>query len=159
MARIGVSLALMVVIFHQIDFSEFIGLVKGADVFYLALAVGLVIGGLIVGAYRWQRLLIVQGVSVPLPRLISSYFVGLFFNNFLPTGMGGDVVRIYDVAKYSRQPSASAASVIAERALGSFAQGLIALFGLALSYEVAKASRRRSWPFSLVYWITYLPWS
>jgi hypothetical protein len=71
--------------------------------------------------------------------LISSYFVGLFFNNFLPTGMGGDVVRIYDVAKYSRQPSASAASVIAERALGSFAQGLIALFGLALGYEMAKS--------------------
>ena len=138
-SKVGVSLALMAVIFYQIDLSEFVGLVKGADVSYLALAVGLVIGALILGAYRWQRLLIVQGVSVPFPMLISSYFVGLFFNNFLPTGMGGDVVRIYDVAKYSRQPSASAASVIAERALGSFAQGLIALFGLALGYEMAKS--------------------
>ncbi len=52
--------------------------------------------------------------------------------------MGGDVVRIYDVAQYSRQPSASAASVIAERALSSLAQGLIALLGLALGYDVAR---------------------
>jgi len=74
--------------------------------------------------------------------LISSYFVGLFFNNFLPTSMGGDVVRIYDVARYSRRPSASAASVIAERALSALAQGLIALLGLALGYDIAKRFSR-----------------
>ncbi|MFQ5813584.1 MAG: lysylphosphatidylglycerol synthase transmembrane domain-containing protein [Anaerolineae bacterium] len=138
MAKVGVSLALMAVIFYRIDLSEFVGLVKGADVYYLALAVGLVIGALILGAYRWQRLLIALGISVPLPTLISSYFVGLFFNNFLPTSMGGDVVRVYDVAKYSRQPSVSAASVIAERVLSSLAQGLIALVGLALGYDMAR---------------------
>jgi len=138
MARVSVSLALMGVILYRMDLAEFVGLMRGADVRFLALATGLVIVGLVIGAYRWQRLLRALGISVPLRTLVASYFVGLFFNNFLPTSMGGDVVRIYDVAKYSRQPSASAASVIAERALSSLAQGLIALFGLALGYDVTK---------------------
>ncbi len=137
-ARVGVSLALMGVIFYRMDLSQFVGLMRGADVRFLAMATGLVIVGLVIGAYRWQRLLIALGIPVPLRTLVSSYFVGLFFNNFLPTSMGGDVVRIYDVAQYSRRPSASAASVIAERALSSLAQGLIALLGLALGYDVAK---------------------
>lgn len=138
MARVGVSLALMGVIFYRMDFSEFVGLMRGADARFLALATGLVMVGLVIGAYRWQRLLRALGIPMPLRTLVASYFVGLFFNNFLPTSMGGDVVRIYDVARYSRQPSAAAASVIAERALSSLAQGLIALLGLALGYGVAR---------------------
>ncbi|MFQ6016346.1 MAG: YbhN family protein [Anaerolineae bacterium] len=137
-ARVGVSLGLIGVIFYRMDLSQFVGLMRGADARFLALATGLVVVGLVIGAYRWQRLLIALGISVPLRTLTASYFVGLFFNNFLPTSMGGDVVRIYDVARYSRQPSASAASVIAERALSSLAQGLIALLGLALGYDIAK---------------------
>jgi len=137
-ARVGVSLALMGVIFYRMDLSQLVGLMRGADVRFLALATGLVIVGLVIGAYRWQRLLIALGISMPLHTLTASYFVGLFFNNFLPTSMGGDVVRIYDVARYSRRPSASAASVIAERALSSLAQGLIALVGLALGYDIAR---------------------
>ncbi len=128
----------MSIIFQQMDLLEFAELMKEAQVSYLAMATGLVIGALILGAYRWQRLLRALRISVPLPTLISSYFVGLFFNNFLPTSMGGDVVRIYDVAKYSGQRSASAASVIAERALSSLAQGGIALLGLALGYDMAR---------------------
>jgi len=137
-ARVGVSLALMGVIFYRMDLSEFVGLMRGADARFLAIATGLVIVGLVIGAYRWQRLLRALGISVPLRTLVASYFVGLFFNNFLPTSMGGDVVRIYDVAQYSHRPSASAASVIAERALSSLAQGLIALLGLALGYDIAR---------------------
>lgn len=138
LARVGVSLALMGVIFYRMDLEQFVDLMRGADVRFLAMATGLVVVGLVIGAYRWQRLLIALGIPVPLRTLVASYFVGLFFNNFLPTSMGGDVVRIYDAAQYTRQPSASAASVIAERALSSLAQGLIALLGLVLGYDVAR---------------------
>jgi len=137
-ARISVSLALMGVILYRMDLSELVGLMRRADARFLALAAGLVMVGLVIGAYRWQRLLSALGIPVPLRTLVASYFVGLFFNNFLPTSMGGDVVRIYDVARYSRQPSASVASVIAERALSSLAQGVIALLGLALGYDIAR---------------------
>jgi hypothetical protein len=137
-ARLLVSLGLMALVFYKLDLSEFVGLMRGARLLYITAAVALIIGDLVLGAYRWQRLLRALGISVPLSTLTASYFVGLFFNNFLPTSMGGDVVRIYDVARYSRQPSASAASVVAERALSALAQGLIALVGLALGYEVAK---------------------
>jgi hypothetical protein len=137
-ARLLVSLGLMALVFYKLDLSEFVGLMRGARLLYITAAVALIIGDLVLGAYRWQRLLRALGISVPLSTLTASYFVGLFFNNFLPTSMGGDVVRIYDVARYSRQLSASAASVVAERALSALAQGLIALVGLALGYEVTK---------------------
>jgi uncharacterized membrane protein YbhN (UPF0104 family) len=65
---------------------------------------------------------------VPLRRLIVLYFVGGFFNTFLPTGVGGDVVRVVELSRDSRRTSESVGTVFVDRLAG-----LVVLFGLALS--------------------------
>lgn len=80
--------------------------------------------GYIVSAYRWQRLLSAQGYHVPTMPLINSYFVATFFNNFLPTTIGGDAVRAYDTARFTRSPVASMLGIVAVDRL----TGLMALF-------------------------------
>ncbi|MFN8180054.1 MAG: lysylphosphatidylglycerol synthase transmembrane domain-containing protein [bacterium] len=47
----------------------------------------------LLGAWRWQLLLASLRRRVAISYLFGSYFVGLFFNNFLPSNVGGDVVR------------------------------------------------------------------
>jgi len=131
--RLTLSLALMGLIFYKMDLARFVGLMRQADLARLTLVLLLVIVAVVLSAYKWQRLLAVQGVEVSLLRLTAFYFVGLFFNNFLPTTIGGDVVRIYDLARHTGRPAEAAASVISERVLASVALGLVALAGLLFS--------------------------
>jgi hypothetical protein len=74
---------------------------------------------------------------VPLGKLFNFYMVGLFFNNFLPTKIGGDVVRVHDVARHSGRTAEAAASVIGERLLAGLALGLTAALALLASYQVS----------------------
>ena len=75
--------------------------VAQSDPFWIVLAGGLHIIGLAISAYRWQLLLSAQAVEAPFWGLFGSYLIGGFFNNFLPTRVGGDVYRMVDSKKYS----------------------------------------------------------
>lgn len=59
----------------------------------------LVSASMILRAFRWSLLLQGLGIRIPFWRLVELYFIGSFFNTFLPSGFGGDVVRIMEVAK------------------------------------------------------------
>lgn len=132
-----IGIGLLVFLLRGAKLSEFTALAERANVLFLGVAVALVVAALVVSAYKWQMLLVVQKVNVPLPRLFTSYLVGLFFNNFLPTNIGGDVVRMHDVARYTGKTAESVASVISERLLAAFALALTAALGLALSYQAS----------------------
>ena len=84
--------------------------------------------GLLISAYRWQLLLKAVDVEAPLWPLLRSYLIGGFFNNFLPTRVGGDVYRMIDSKKYSGTLLRPFAVIIVERLTGIY--GLI-LIGVA----------------------------
>lgn len=81
-------------------------------------------------ALRWQRLLKGYRLNVKLSRLTGFYLIGLFFNNFLPTSIGGDVIRIYKVVNETADRTSGFASVIIERIMGIAATLLIAIVSL-----------------------------
>src|SRR5688572_28560658 len=130
-----VSLALLGLLFWKLGAAELWSVLREADVLWLAVGAGLVLVALLVSAWKWQLLLTAQGLSVPIPALFTSYLIGLFFNNFLPSNIGGDVLRVHDVAKRTGQASAVAASVIAERLLAGLALALTAVVALIFSAE------------------------
>ncbi len=132
-----IGIGLLVFLLREAKLSEFVALVERANGAFLAIGLALVVVALVVSAYKWQLLLAAQKVHVPLMRLFTSYLVGLFFNNFLPTNIGGDVVRMHDVARYSGKTEEAIASVIGERLLAAFALALTAALGLLLSYQVS----------------------
>ncbi len=129
--KIAVSVALIATLLYKSDTQKYIELIRHSSPVYLLIALLLTVSSIIVSAYKWQLLTIAQGFAVPLRSLVSSYFVGLFFNNFMPTSIGGDVVRVYDLRKITKDGPAAAASVVAERVLASFTLGLIVLSGVA----------------------------
>lgn len=78
---------------------------------------------------RWSWLLKTQGIFLTPLRTVRLYFVGLFFNIFLPGGTGGDLVKIFYTARENPDKKYGAAmSVILDRALGMLA--LILLGGI-----------------------------
>lgn len=99
---------------------------------------------MLVSAFKWKPLLNVQQIRISLTNLLLFYYEGLFANNFLPSSIGGDVLRVYNVAKASGKTREAAASVIMERLLAALALALTAAAALLL---VAKQGGN-----SFIYW-------
>ncbi len=81
----------------------------------------------VISAKKWQLFLHADGVPLTLSELTVSYMSGTFCNLFLPSNIGGDTYRVYDIAKQSKDGARSAASVFADRF-----SGFVALVTLSL---------------------------
>jgi uncharacterized membrane protein YbhN (UPF0104 family) len=92
------------------------------------MGVGVVLIGvsLIVRAWRWQVILRGSDADIPFVRLVELYLVGSFFNAFLPSGLGGDVVRAAE-ASQDVPATVAVSTVVIDRLTG-----LMALFIMAL---------------------------
>lgn len=121
-----------------VPINDFLKVLKGANILWLILSFSLHSLGLLISAYRWQILIQAQGDRVPLGLLAKSYLVGTFFNNFLPTRFGGDIVRIWDGSRYSRSVLKSSAIVLVERFTGIIVLLLFAFVASLSRLEMAK---------------------
>jgi uncharacterized protein (TIRG00374 family) len=91
------------------------------------------------GAFQWKRLLDAQGVRIPFFRILCSYFTGLFFNNLLIGGIGGDVYRIMDIRRISGRSAAAVSTVFLDRVMGLFvlsSMAVISVPGILFQSEV-----------------------
>ncbi|UCC38953.1 MAG: flippase-like domain-containing protein [Candidatus Aminicenantes bacterium] len=110
---------------------------------WLIPAIMLHLVGFSLTSLRWKILLAAQGAQVPFPRLFLSYFMASFFNTFLPSTIGGDVVRAYDSTRITGKGPQSVMVVIIERLTGFVALVLIA--GVAfLTYLSIEAEQKSS---------------
>jgi len=114
----------------------------GADWGLLALSFCLHALGLLISVHRWRILARAQGDDIPFGFLAKSYLIGKFFNTFLPTSFGGDVVRIWDGSKYSSSIVKSSAIVVVERMTG-----VIVLFFFALAASLGRLEMAGRVPF------------
>lgn len=71
-----------------------------------------------ISAYKWQLLLRIHGARFSFARLHRLYFTAMFFNNFLPTSIGGDGYRIYRTLKNERSKTIAFLAVFMERLSG-----------------------------------------
>ena len=87
--------------------------------------------GLMVAAstWRWGVLLAAQNVRLPFRSLTTSFLVATFFNNFLPSNIGGDVVRVTDTAAATGSKTMAATIVLLDRCLGLLGLVLVAALG------------------------------
>jgi glycosyltransferase 2 family protein len=85
-------------------------------------------------AMRWQEILRAGGIEQKLSGLVGLVLVGQFFNNFLPSSMGGDVVRGYYSAGDKGSVPAAYGALFAERLIGFAALAAVcavAIFSVA----------------------------
>jgi uncharacterized protein (TIRG00374 family) len=70
-------------------------------------------------AFRWHILLKVQQIYLSAPRLAGLFFIGLFYNQFLPGGTGGDIIKSYYLLKETPDRKAGALlAVVFDRFIG-----------------------------------------
>jgi glycosyltransferase 2 family protein len=137
--KLAFSISILVFILTtQTSFKDIWAVLKGVNPYWLVLSFSLHGFGYFASAYRWQILARAQGDEVPLGFLIKSYMVGTFFNNFLPTRFGGDIVRIWDGSRYSKSLLKSSAIVLVERFTGIIVLFLFAVFASLFRIDMAR---------------------
>jgi len=116
--QIAVSLILMAFMLRRVHWDEVSAALRSIEPFWLATAWGLFLLGVVIRAGRWSTLLHALGMHRPLRELTLWYFVGGFFNVILPTGFGGDAVRVAELAQDTHQVGRALNSVVVDRYLG-----------------------------------------
>ena len=127
--RLGVSAALLYFVLRSIDLSAFRQRVMSMNLAWLLLALMVYAAQQMIGVWRWDRLLRAQHVEVEKKKLAESIWVSMFFNNFLPSNIGGDVVRITDTAPEAGSKTLATTVVLVDRALGLTALLVVAAVG------------------------------
>ena len=124
--KIGASLILLIVVIATVGAENLLDALRDIDLRWFALALAIHLIGVGIRAYRWWLLIASLGAPVPFGRLMYLYFAGTFFNTFLPTGIGGDVVKIIELSP-ERGGAKAFSTVFADRLTGILGSSLIAL--------------------------------
>lgn len=109
------------------DWSELWRTVATADPVYLALSLALAPLLPWINAWKWQELLRARDIAISVAGCFRLYLVGYFYSNFLPTSVGGDVVRAVIVGRRTSRPDDAAAAVFVERFSGLSVLALLAV--------------------------------
>jgi len=134
LAKVIVSLILIFLLLREIGWQETLKKLLQAHPGYLLAALVVALLGVVVRAYRWQVLLSALEVEVPLGQLTALYFIGFLFTNVLPTGFGGDPIRMYELSRYTHRTAESAGTVIADRFFGLIVLQAMAVVALPFGY-------------------------
>lgn len=134
--RILITAGLLFLLSAWVDLGEIKALIVNLRPVPLLMSVFLAISSIVLSAYKWKLLLDARGYHLTMLTLTKIYFVGLFMNNFLPSSIGGDVMRIYQVGKKTGQLSESAASVVLERLLATIGLALLAVMAMLPNFQL-----------------------
>ena len=127
LGRIVVSVVLLAWVLRSAGLGQLLAVARAADWRLYSLGGALALLGIVIRALRWQALLNAVGARVPFRRTLYLYFVGAFFNTFLPTGFGGDVVRVLEIGRGATSEQAAGTALVDRLT------GFIVLFALALA--------------------------
>lgn len=132
-----ISLVILYALFSKIDISALWEKMCSVNPGIVLLGACIFIGVQCVSTYRWS-IILEKDVDIPYRNLLSIYFIGMFFNNFLPTMIGGDAVKGYYLYKVTGKGGASLASIFMDRYSGFTALIFIVLAGLVAGYPLIK---------------------
>jgi glycosyltransferase 2 family protein len=147
LAKAGVAITVFLLIGFAVDWRGSLGRLVGIGPGWIALATVLALAGLLLSAWRWERLLRVLGPGLGLYAALKVYWVGSLFNNVLPSTVGADVVRLA-LARKRVGLSHASASIAVERLTGLAMLLVVALLALAAPAAATMLDAHRWWLFA-----------
>lgn len=136
--RIAVTVSLVSVLVWSVSPAFIWSKVVTLDPLWVAAAFVAVFLAIAVSAFKWGFILEARGYALGYGRLVRHYFVGLFFNNVLPTTVGGDAIRAWETTKDTKETPEAVGSVVSERLIAGLALGITTVVGLPFVVVDAK---------------------
>lgn len=140
--RIAMSAAGIAAVLLTQDLHQVAQLLGNLDWWPFVASMFLFLLGTFVRAYRWGALVWALGIKASWLRLTGLFFVGTFYNLFLPTGIGGDAIKMYELSRGEEDAAPAISSVLVDRFLGLFVLFALALLVLAFSADMVSPDVR-----------------
>ncbi len=128
--KILVSCFLVWFLLRQIGIGRIWQLISHADGLWFWFGIACFTASHFLGTVQWQCLLRSEGIGLSFLRCLSIYFVGLFFNNFLIGGVGGDLFRMLDIRRASKKGASAVSTVFLDRLMGLLVMSGISVFAI-----------------------------
>lgn len=125
-----VAIGLLLYLLGQQGWDEILDSIQEIPRRQFLFGAGLMVVSRLAVAIRWHTLLRSAGVPISVKQSVKITFVGLFASNFLPTTIGGDVVRLAMVSNMGLDRVISAASLVVDRLVGMMGMASAAPLGL-----------------------------
>jgi glycosyltransferase 2 family protein len=164
--RLLVTLSLVGFLISRIDFKRLPETIS--SLYWLPLIVAFGFGHVdrLLMALKWRFLIKSQGLSVSVSDAIRTTYMGNFGGQFLPGGIGTDVVRVYLLRKLHLPTISVATSILLERLLGLYAHIVVALVAVGVArLGVVSISDKLAWTIILVsvlytigFALSFAPW-
>lgn len=126
-----IGMILFGVILYFVDWHKTLRVFATTDATLSLLAVALITLNMFISTWKWQVLLHGHSLMVSFHESLRAYWVGTFFNNYLPSNVGGDFVRLVMLRRLNRSAEV-AASIVLERLSGFAILLVLAAIGLTM---------------------------
>jgi glycosyltransferase 2 family protein len=135
-AKAAITAVLLYLVFSSVDLARLPDAIAGVRPETFVFTVLLHVAAYLLGALRWWLLARQAGVPLSFTAVIPSYYLGIFSNNFLPTGVGGDLVRILHLQRMNVGMRPLIAATISDRLIGLAAVLATALAATSLGGDL-----------------------
>lgn len=136
--RLGATAGIMYLILRKMDLGRTMDIIRSSDPMLMFIAFVFVFIMSFIIALRWHQIMHAYSVSVGLHRAFRVYMIAFFFNNFLPSMVGMDVVRAAYVTSDDRKLAHVASTIIIERWIGFL--GIIVYLIIAPIFFIKEAN-------------------
>ena len=141
--KIAVSATLLVLALRKLDFMDLWKHLHHIEIWWLVAAIAILIVQLCLATARWQVINCATANTASFVRLFQFMWVGTFFNQTLPSTIGGDAMRIMLLARDGESWSNSIYSVLVDRIIGVFALAITVAAALPWAFELIADAEAR----------------
>ncbi|MCF6280796.1 MAG: lysylphosphatidylglycerol synthase domain-containing protein [Candidatus Polarisedimenticolaceae bacterium] len=136
LVRLIITGFIFFLIFRNVDFDAVSETIIGLDIYLLILGILFQLASTLLAGLRWCRVSHLLGLREKTLFYLRSYFKGFFFNQGLPTSIGGDAIRVLDIAKLGGRKRDAFRGVFIDRLLGLTGLLLVNLFANLLNPDL-----------------------
>jgi len=135
-AKILISAALLYFSLRKVDLSELASRIDIASLGWIGLAIAVTFLQIFIGVLRWCEISEMCGAPLTTRQAMRYNVIGTFFNQTLPSSIGGDAMRLWLVARSGAGWRAATYSIFVDRAIGLIALAVIVVASLPWSYRL-----------------------
>lgn len=142
-AKACITLVLLFFALRNIDFENLGSRLNYGSIGWISLALLLAVLQIALGALRWREINTECGLHLTIGQVLRFNLIGSFFNQTLPSSIGGDAMRIWLVQRSGSNWRTATYSVFVDRAIGLMALAIIVVATLPWSYQLISNTHGR----------------
>lgn len=131
-----VSLAFIAWLIFEVDWNEAFLYFRKISIGGIAIYLSVLIIGILISSYKWMLLAHFKGFENPFMKYFQLYLAGTFINNFMPSFIGGDAYKAYQIGKKDRKYVQAASTVVVDRITGLLVAMALSVFFAALNWQI-----------------------